>query len=134
MLNEIRQDRAGDAQFFPCPSAVTAGMIVMIGLLPAVAVDDYNAKNGGTTFRFAGVFGLTVVAATIVSPVTGSTVNPGDKIYATGTLDNATNITYNLTLSKATGGTPIGVYAGTVALASGTTNTGAAVKLKESAA
>lgn len=134
MLNELRQDRAGDAQGFLCPATVKAGDLCLIGGLPGVAMDDYNANTGGTTFRFAGVFAFTVIAATVVSPITGSAVNPGDKIYATGTLDSGTNVTTGLTLSKASGGTVVGVYAGTAAITSGTTSTSAAVKLKESAA
>lgn len=132
MLNEVYQDRPGDAQFFACPSTVGAGDLCLIGGLPGVAVDDYNAANGGTTFRFAGVFSLTVLAATVVSPVTGSAVKPGDKLYATGTLDSTTNVTTDLTISKASGGTLIGSYAGT-GITSATTDTSALVKLKENA-
>jgi hypothetical protein len=132
MLNEIYQDRPGDAQFFVCPSAVQGGDLCLIGGLPGVAVDDYTAQNGGTTFRFAGTFSLTVIAATVVSPLTGSAVKPGDKLYATGTLDATTNVTYDVTISKASGGVQIGSYAGT-GIVSGTTDTGALVKLKESA-
>ncbi len=134
MLNEIRQDRAGDAQGFKCPTSVKAGDAVLIGGLPAIAVDDYNANTGGTTFRFAGVFSLTVIAATVVSPVTGADCLPGDTIYATGTLDSTTNVTTGLTLSKATGGTKFGVFAGTTKITSGQTSTSAAVKLRENAA
>src|SRR5688572_5828769 len=130
MLNEIYQDRPADAQFFVCPAAVQAGDLCLIGTLPGVAVDDYTAQNGGTTFRFAGTFSLTVIGATVVSPITGSAVKPGDKLYATGTLDATTNITYDVTISKASGGVHIGSYAGT-GIVSGTTDTGALVKLKE---
>lgn len=133
MLNERYQDRNADAQFFACPTTVKSGDPVLIGTLPAVAMDDYNAQNGGTTFRFAGVFALTVIAATVVSPVTGSAVKPGDKIYASGTLDATTNITTDLTLSKASGGVQFGSYAGT-GITSGVTDTSALVKLKENAA
>ncbi len=133
MLNERYQDRPGDALFFACPSTVLAGDAVLIGKLPAVALDSYNAANGGTTFRFAGTFALTVIAATVVSPPTGSACKPGDKIYATGTLDSITGVTTDLTLSKASGGTPFGAYAGT-GITSGTTDTSALVKLQESAA
>jgi predicted RecA/RadA family phage recombinase len=133
MLNELYQDRPGNAMFFACPSSILAGDLVLIGTLPAVAVDDYNAANGGTTFRFSGTFELTVVAATVVSPITGSAVKPGDHIYATGTTDSATNVVHALTLSKATGGTKVGSYAGT-GITSGATDTAAPVKLKENAA
>lgn len=131
MLNEIRQDRAGDARFYKCPSTVKAGDLVLIGALPGVAVDDYSAKSLGTTFRLAGTFALTVIAATVVSPVTGSQVNQGDKIYATGSLDSPTNCTTGLTLSKASGGTVVGSYDDPSPITSATTSTSAAVKLKE---
>jgi predicted RecA/RadA family phage recombinase len=133
MLNEIRQDRAGDARFYKCPSTVKAGDLVLIGALPGVAVDDYSIKSLGTTFRIAGTFALTVIAATVVSPITGSTVNQGDVIYGTGTYDSLTNCTTDLTLSKATGGTSVGTYDDPTPITSGSTSTSAAVKLKESA-
>lgn len=134
MLNEIRQDRPGDARFYLCPTTVKAGDAVLIGGLPAIAVDDYNTKTLGTTFRIAGTFALTVIAATVVSPITGSQVNQGDTIYATGTLDSATNVTTGLTLSKASGGTKFGTYDSTTPLTSATTSTSAWVKLRENAA
>jgi hypothetical protein len=134
MLNELRQDRPGDARFFLCPSTVLAGDPVLIGgVLPAVAVDSYNANTGGTVFRIAGTFSLTVIAATVVSPITGSAVKAGDKIYATGTLDATTNITTGLTLSKASGGVAFGTYDDSTAITSATTSTTAPVKLKENA-
>lgn len=133
MLNELRQDRSGDARFYACPSSVKAGDLCLIGNLPGVAVDDYNSKTLGTVFRIAGTFALTVIAATVVSPITGAQLNQGDKIYATGTLDSPTNVTTGLTLSKATGGTVVGTYDDTNPVTSGTTSTSAAVKLRESA-
>jgi len=132
MLNEIFQDRPANARFFPCPSTVVGGDPVLVGGLPAVALDSYNSRNGGTTFRFTGTYELSVIAATVVSPVTGSAVKPGDKIYATGSLDSTTNVTTGLTLSKASGGTLFGSYAGT-GITSASTDTAARVKLKESA-
>jgi predicted RecA/RadA family phage recombinase len=131
MLNELRQDRAGDARFYLCPTTVEAGDLVLIGTLPGVAVDDYNPNTGGTVFRLAGTFALTVIAASVVSPLTGSAVKQGDKIYGTGTLDATTNITTDLTLSKASGGTLVGSYDDTEGITSGQTDTSAAVKLKE---
>jgi predicted RecA/RadA family phage recombinase len=131
MLNEIRQENSADARGYLCPSTVKAGDPVLIGgNLPAVAVDDYNPNTGGTTFRISGTFALTVIAATVVSPVTGSDVNQGDKIYATGTLDSTTNVTTGLTLSKASGGTLFGSYDSTTKITSGQTSTTAAVKLR----
>jgi predicted RecA/RadA family phage recombinase len=130
MLNEIRNDRPADARFYPCPSTVLSGDPVLIGTLPAVALDSYNSNSGGTVFRFAGTCEFTVIAATVVSPVTGSAAKPGDKIYATGTLDATTNVTTGLTLSKASGGTLFGSYDG-AGITSGSTDTAARVKLRE---
>lgn len=132
MLNEIRQDRPADARPYTCPTTVQGGDLVLIGALPAVAVDDYNPNTGGTVFRIAGTFALTILAATTVSPLVGSTVKQGDKIYASGgTLDATTNVTTDLTLSKASGGTLVGTYDDPTDITSGTTNTSAALKLKE---
>ena len=129
MLNEIRQELPANARPYPCPTTVLAGDAVLIGKLPGVAVDSYNPNTGGTVFRLSGTFALTVIAATVVSPITGSQVNPGDLIYDTGTLDSTTNVTTALVLSKAAGGTLFGTYDDTTPITSGTTDTSAAVKL-----
>lgn len=134
MLNEIFQDRPGDARFHKCPSGVVSGDPVLIGDLPAVAGDNYDSVKGGTWFRFAGTYELTVIAATVVSPITGSAVKQGDTIYVTGSLDSTTNVTTSLVLSKATGGTKFGTYDSPTDITSGTTDTAARVKLRENAA
>lgn len=138
MLNELRQDRPANARFYPCPSSILAGDPVLIGgVLPAVALNDYEAGSGpegenGTVFRLSGTFQLTLVAATVVSPITGSAVKPGEKVFATGTLDSSTGVIHDLTLSKANGGVVFGSYDGESIQTSGTTDTEAPVKLKES--
>lgn len=132
MLNELRNDRPGYARYHACPSTIEAGDPVLIGgVLPAVALESYDAAGGGATFRFAGTYELTVIAATVVSPVTGSAVKPGDKIYATGTTDGTTGVMHTLTLSKASGGVLFGSYDGT-GINSAATDTAAPVMLKES--
>lgn len=131
MLNQLFPD--GDALFFPCPSAVTSGMPVLIGNMPAVAVDDYNANSGGTTFCLKGVYALTVIAQSTQSPVSGLALNPGDELFATGTLDSPTNVTYNLTIDKTRGHVPFGTFVGTTAIASGVTSTTGAVRVNQSA-
>jgi len=134
MLNELRNDRPANARFFPCPTTIVAGDPVLIGgVLPAVALESYNSALGGATFRLSGTFALTLIAATVVSPITGSAVKPGEKVYATGTTDNTTGVIYALVLSKASGGVHFGQYDGESAQTSGTTDTEAPVKLKESA-
>lgn len=132
MLNEVRNDRPANARYYACPSTIVAGDAVLIGgVLPAVALESYDAAGGGATFRLSGTYKLTVIAATVVSPVTGSAVKPGDKIYATGTTDGATGVMHTLTLSKASGGVLFGSYDGTGILTT-VTDTAAPVKLKES--
>ncbi len=133
MLNEVFQERPSNARFAPCPTTVVAGDLCLIGTskLPGVALEDYNASTGGTVFRFSGTYTLTVIAATVVSPITGSEVQEGDEIYATGTVDSATGVTHTLTLSKATGGSKVGTYDDPTPITSGTTETAARVRLRE---
>jgi predicted RecA/RadA family phage recombinase len=130
--NQVYTGTPTSRRFALCPSTVVAGDAVLIGQIPAVALDTYSSVTLGTTFLTNGTFTLTVIAATVVSPITGSACNPGDKIYATGTLDATTNVTTGLTLSKASGGTLFGRLdpAGT-AITSGTTDTAASVVLTE---
>jgi len=133
MLNEIFQERATNSRFFACPSNIVSGDPVLIGgeMLPAVALEDYNATRGGAVFRLSGTFALTVIAATVVSPITGSAVKQGDVIYATGTLDSTTGVTHTLTLSKATGGQKFGMYDSPTGITSGETSETARVRLRE---
>ena len=132
MLNEIRNDRPADARFFPCPASIVSGQPVLIGALAGVALDSYNPNSGGTVFRLAGSYALTVVGQSAESPVVNAQINPGDKIYATGTLDATTNVTYNLTLDKNSSNTLFGSL-DDVKILAGVTNTAAIVKLKEAA-
>jgi predicted RecA/RadA family phage recombinase len=131
--NEVFQERASNARFFACPASIVGGDIVLIGdsMLPAVALESYNATRGGATFRMSGTFELTVIAATVISPPTGSEIKEGDTIYATGTLDATTGVTYGLTLSKATGGSKVGTYDSPTPQTSGSTSTTARVRLRE---
>ena len=130
MTNEIYQDRPDNAEWFPCPSAVTSGMPVLIGRRPAVALDAYDSNRGGTTFRFAGTFQLTVIGQSALSPVANIALNPGDRLYASGTLDSTTNVTYNLTIDGTRGNSAFGSM-GNDTVAAGATKTTALVKLLE---
>lgn len=132
MLNELRNDRPANARYYACPSTIVGGDAVLIGgVLPAVALTDYDAAGGGASFRMSGTYRLTVIAATVVSPITGSAVKSGDKIYATGTTDGTTGVMHTLTLSKASGGVLFGSYDGT-GIISAATDDDAPVMLKES--
>ncbi len=108
MKNQYYTGTSVSRRFALCPTTVLAGDPVLIGTIPGVALDNYQANTGGTTFLLNGSFVLTVIAATVVSPITGSAVKPGDKLYVTGSLDSTTNITTSLVISKATGGTLFG--------------------------
>lgn len=132
MTNEVYQDRPDNSEWFACPSAVTSGMACLVGKRPAVALDAYDTARGGTTFRFTGTFTLTVIGQSTQSPISGIAIKPGDRIFATGTLDATTNITYSLTLDATRGNIPFGSlgYAAS-SIASGATSTTALVKLLE---
>lgn len=122
MLNQVYPD--GDTAFFPCPTTVTKGMAVLIGLMPAVAVDDYNPRSGGTVFCFEGVYGLSVTAT--------AALLPGAKVYAAGgTLDVPTNVTASVVLSSVNSGVPFGSIFGPGILV-GVTNPAAPVRLNQS--
>ena len=129
MLNQLYPD--GSVIQLPAPSAITKGMPVLVGQMPAVAVDDYNATTGRCTFLFDGIFTLTVIAQSTQSPVSGLTVKVGDELFASGTLDSTTNITYNLTIDKTRGNIPFGNFLGSTALVAGTTNTTAVVRINQ---
>lgn len=130
MTNEVYQDRPDNAEWFPCPSAVTSGMPVLIGRRPAVALDAFDSNRGGTTFRFSGSFTLTVVGQSQLSPNANVAINPGDRLYASGTLDAPTNVTYNLTIDATRGNIAFGSL-GNDSVAAGQTKTTALVKLLE---
>ena len=120
-------------RFATCPTTVLAGDPVLIGKMPAVALDNYQANEGGTTFEMSGSYLLSVLASSAISPVVGVTVKFGDKLYASGgTLDATTNVTTGITLTTATADPLFGYYdpqENAAFITSGTTNTSAAVKL-----
>lgn len=98
MQNQQYTGTPTSRRFCACPSTIVAGQPVMLGSIPAVALDNYQSNEGGTTFMMGGSFVLTVVGQTVESPQTPHKINPGDKLYATGTLDPTTNVLYNLTI------------------------------------
>ena len=132
MINQLKIGVPQNNRFYACPSAITSGMAVLIGTIAAVAMDAYDSSTGGTTFCLDGTYALTVIGQSTQSPVSGLKINPGDELFASGTLDATTNVTYNLTIDKTRGNTPFGNYDppdGTPIL-SGVTNTSAPVRLK----
>jgi hypothetical protein len=129
-VNTAKMGLNQNNRWFACPSAVTSGMPVLIGTMAAVALDAYDSSTGGTTFQIDGSYFLTVIAQSSQSPVSGLQINPGDELFAQGTLDTTTGITYSLTIDKTRGNCPFGNYEGPGPILSGATNTGAEVRLK----
>lgn len=132
MKNQVYTGAPTSRRFALCPTTVKAGDPVLLGVEPAVALDDYQAGTGGTTFLLGGSFSLTVVGSTTLSPLTGSTVKPGDKLYYDGgTLDGTTNVTTGGTIDKNPSGTQLFGYLDPsyVDVASAATDTAATVRL-----
>lgn len=133
VFGSVNQLKIGVPQYnrwYPCPAGVTSGMAVLIGTQAAVAEDAYDSSTGGTTFNMDGSYALTVIGQSTQSPVSGVQINPGDELYASGTLDATTGITHSLTIDKTRGNCPFGNYEGTSPILSGVTNTAAPVRLK----
>lgn len=131
MINQVFTGTPTSRRFALCPSTVTAGMPVLIGDVPAVALDDYSSVTGGTTFLMNGTFALTVVGSTSHSPYSGAAIKPGDNLFASGTLDPTTNITTGLLISVTTTDTPFGELdpSYSAGVSSGATNTSAQVRI-----
>lgn len=99
MKNQLYTGTSTSRRQVALPVSVKAGDPLLVGNRPCVALDDYQANIGGATCLFNGSFSLTVAASSSHSPYTPAAINPGDKIYAFGTLDAPTNVTYALTLT-----------------------------------
>ena len=132
MKNQVILSVPGTQRQSKCPITVKSGDAVLLGAVPAVAINDYESIYGGTTFEITGSYVLTVIGRSVESPVTTHAVNGGDKVYAVGTLDVTTNVTTGLTIDVNTGGTFFGTldpqYPGAPVTA-GSTDTGAWVRL-----
>ncbi len=133
MKNQVILSIPGTQRQAICPVTVKAGDAVLLGKIPAVAINDYESIYGGTTFEITGSYALTVIGRSSESPVVTAAIPGGNKIYATGVFDVGTNVTTNLVLdaNSATGtffgeldpqypGAPIGA---------GLTDTGAWVRI-----
>ncbi len=114
MKNQVILSTPGTQRQAACPITVKAGDAVLLGKIPAVAINDYESIYGGTTFETNGSYILTV------------------KIYAVGTLDATTDVTTGLTLDA---NSASGTFFGTLdpqyqtAVGSGLTDTAAWVRL-----
>jgi hypothetical protein len=105
MINQVLSvtpTKTGQVLF---PSTVTVpGTPMLVGSIPAINLDAYQATIGGATCYFDGCYSLTVAAYRTSSPLTGKTINIGDPIYATGgSLDATTNVTTGFTLDADSG-------------------------------
>lgn len=138
MKNQVFMGTPTSARFCACPTTVKSGDLVLVGSEPACALNDYQANSntgnpsavGGATFYFSGTFTGTVVGTSAHSPVVPAAIGVGDKLYASGTLDTATNVTTNLLISATTTDTPFGFLDPTgPAVGAGLTNTAANVRL-----
>lgn len=117
----------------PVPAAVTVGMPVLVGQLSGVvlALQPIPTPLSPVTATIdlgEDCYYLTVIAQSTQSPVSGLGIKPGDELFASGTYDATTNVTYNLTIDKTRGNTPFGNAL--EALASGLTDTSLNVRLK----
>ena len=130
MKNQQYMGPPTGARFVACPTTVKAGDAVLVGAEPAVALNDYQSNSGGATFYFGGTFTLTVIGSSTHSPFTPEALNPGDKVYASGTLDSPTNVTTGLLITGTTTDTPFGyIDPAGPGVSSGATNTATPVRL-----
>jgi predicted RecA/RadA family phage recombinase len=96
-------------RFALCPTTVKAGDAVLLGGIPAFALDDYQTLTLGTTFLTNGTFSYSVTAKSSLSPSTGKAINPGDPLYYDGgTLDATTNVTTGGTIDANSSATAFG--------------------------
>jgi len=130
MKNQVFTGTPTSPRFALCPSTVKAGDPVLLGSVPAFALNDYQSNTGGATFYLNGTFATTVRGSSTHSPITGAAINPGDKLYASGTLDTVTNVTTGLWISADSSDTPFGnLDPNYVSIASGATDTVGEVKI-----
>jgi len=108
MKDQLYQGTPTSPRFAACPTTVKSGDAVLLGKIPAIALNDYQASVGGATFYTNGTFQLTVVGTSSHSPYTGAAIAPGAPLYASGTLDSTTNVTTGLLISVTTTDTPFG--------------------------
>ena len=111
---------------------ITPGTPLLIGQIPCVTLDgnQYAVGAPSVVCLFGGSFDLTVIGQSVESPQTTHKINPGDKLYATGTLDATTNVTYNLTLDANGNNTLFGYLdPQSPSIAAGATDTNASVLL-----
>lgn len=132
MKNQTFMGSPTNARFVACPSTVKSGDLVLVGTAPACALNDYQPNSntgnpaavGGAVFYFSGTFTGTVIGSSSHSPYTPEALGPGAPLFASGTLDSATNVTTGLLITGTTSDTPFGCIDETgPGVTSGATNT-----------
>lgn len=100
MVNQALTGTPTSRRFALCPSSIVSGQPVLIGgVLPAVAMDNWQADTGGTTFLLGGSFNLPVYGLSVLSPPSNHAAPPGAYVYADGgTTDATTGILYGFSL------------------------------------
>jgi predicted RecA/RadA family phage recombinase len=100
MLNQTLTGTPTSRRFCLCPSSIVSGQPVLLGgVLPAVALDSYQANEGGTVFSLTGSYNLPVYGET-GSPPTNAPIYPGGKVYAeNATQDPVTGVSYGFILT-----------------------------------
>lgn len=120
-------------RFSLCPTTVKSGDLVLVGSEPACALNDYQSTTGGAVFYFSGTFTGTVEGSSTHSPITGVQINPGDKLFASGTsvpVTGGPTFTTNLWISATTSDVAFGFLDPSyVTIAPGATDTAAQVRL-----
>ena len=116
------------------PSACTVGMPVLVGTLSGVIlalqpIPTPLVPVSATIDIGEDCYNLTVIAQSQQSPTSGLAIGVGDELFASGTYDGVTNVTYNLTIDKTRGNCPFGNALS--AVASGVTSTTCVVRLKD---
>lgn len=100
MTNQVLTGTQTSRRFVALPSSIVAGQPILVGgVLPAVALDSYQANEGGATCLFGGTFNLPVYGQSVLSPPTNRAIPPGARVYADGGITDATTgVLYNFTL------------------------------------
>lgn len=112
MMNQLYTGTPSSRRNVALPSALTtAGELVLVGGIPAVTLDSYQAVVTGATVLMNGSFNLFVISRLANSPLVTTSIKPGDRLYASGgTLDSTTNVRYGMTIDANPSGTFIGFY------------------------
>jgi hypothetical protein len=108
MLNQLFSGTPTSRRQVTLPNAVTSGEAILVGVLPGFALDNWQSIVSGATVLFNGSFFANVTGQTAESPQTTHKIGFGDALYATGTTDGTTNVTYNLTIDANSNNTPFG--------------------------